>query len=603
MDTSTTQEAMSLNSSIPAELELYTIPSSSGWFDWNGIHEIERAALKEFFDSSSYTRTPKVYREYRDFIINKFREEPTRRLTFTEIRKALVGDVSLLRKVFGFLERWGLINFGLESSGGGEVGLNNGEGKVEVKVEEGAPVGVRVVAVPGSGKPLSDPVVMGSSVGLVDGGVRFPPLASYSDVFGDLVKPEVVVCVSCGDKCGSGHYKSKKKIEYSNRADYSISFSRIESARVFAPQPGREAICKKCYESKSFGEGNSVDDFEPDDSNGIVWTDEETLLLLESVVKHGDDWELIAQTVKTKSKVDCIAKLITLPLGDFQLGSDHGLINLGNNDECSVKDVQTPLSKPDETVKAQGITDEAATLLQSSKPDETVKTEDITHELIKSMQNGDNDFEGPPMKKKCIDRSSIMEQVAVISSMVSPHITAAAAEAAVAALCDENPDLKEVFDTDEEDYMISGSGEATQTHKRTRLEVEDSEMKDSQFVSTTCKTSHESSVIPIALRYRAATATALGAAAARAKLLADQEDRELEYLMAIIIENQLKKLSCKMKVLVDVQRAMETESALIAEQEESIISERIDILKKALDLGITRLRDNTSVKSESNVVL
>ncbi|CAM8916000.1 unnamed protein product [Rhodiola kirilowii] len=589
MDTSTTQEAMSLNSSIPAELELYTIPSSSGWFDWNGIHEIERAALKEFFDSSSYTRTPKVYREYRDFIINKFREEPTRRLTFTEIRKALVGDVSLLRKVFGFLERWGLINFGLESSGGGEVGLNNGEGKVEVKVEEGAPVGVRVVAVPGSGKPLSDPVVMGSSVGLVDGGVRFPPLASYSDVFGDLVKPEVVVCVSCGDKCGSGHYKSKK---------------------------GREAICKKCYESKSFGEGNSVDDFEPDDSNGIVWTDEETLLLLESVVKHGDDWELIAQTVKTKSKVDCIAKLITLPLGDFQLGSDHGLINLGNNDECSVKDVQTPLSEPDETVKAQGITDEAATLLQSSKPDETVKTEDITHELIKSMQNGDNDFEGPPMKKKCIDRSSIMEQVAVISSMVSPHITAAAAEAAVAALCDENPDLKEVFDTDEEDYMISGSGEATQTHKRTRLEVEDSEMKDSQFVSisktfsfhepeipATCKTSHESSVVPIALRYRAATATALGAAAARAKLLADKEDRELEYLMAIIIENQLKKLSCKMKVLVDVQRAMETESALIAEQEESIISERIDILKKALDLGITRLRDNTSVKSESNVVL
>ncbi|CAM8922091.1 unnamed protein product [Rhodiola kirilowii] len=550
MDTSTTQEAMSLNSSIPAELELYTIPSSSGWFDWNGIHEIERAALKEFFDSSSYTRTPKVYREYRDFIINKFREEPTRRLTF-------YGDKE-------------------SSSGGGEVGLNNGEGKVEVKVEEGAPVGVRVVAVPGSGKPLSDPVVMGSSVGLVDGGVRFPPLASYSDVFGDLVKPEVVVCVSCGDKCGSGHYKSKK---------------------------GREAICKKCYESKSFGEGNSVDDFEPDDSNGIVWTDEETLLLLESVVKHGDDWELIAQTVKTKSKVDCIAKLITLPLGDFQLGSDHGLINLGNNDECSVKDVQTPLSEPDETVKAQGITDEAATLLQSSKPDETVKTEDITHELIKSMQNGDNDFEGPPMKKKCIDRSSIMEQVAVISSMVSPHITAAAAEAAVAALCDENPDLKEVFDTDEEDYMISGSGEATQTHKRTRLEVEDSEMKDSQFVSTTCKTSHESSVVPIALRYRAATATALGAAAARAKLLADQEDRELEYLMAIIIENQLKKLSCKMKVLVDVQRAMETESALIAEQEESIISERIDILKKALDLGITRLRDNTSVKSESNVVL
>lgn len=44
--------------------------------------------------------------------------------------------------------------------------------------------------------------------------------------------------------------------------------------------------------------------------------------------------------------------------------------------------------------------------------------------------------------------------------MVSPHITGAAAEAAVAALCDENPDVKEVFDIEDE-FLISDSSAAT----------------------------------------------------------------------------------------------------------------------------------------------
>lgn len=45
--------------------------------------------------------------------------------------------------------------------------------------------------------------------------------------------------------------------------------------------------------------------------------------------------------------------------------------------------------------------------------------------------------------------------------------------------------------------------------------------------------------IPLTLRIRATVAAALGAAAARAKLLADQEDREVEHLLAIIIGTQV----------------------------------------------------------------
>ena len=45
--------------------------------------------------------------------------------------------------------------------------------------------------------------------------------------------------------------------------------------------------------------------------------------------------------------------------------------------------------------------------------------------------------------------------------------------------------------------------------------------------------------IPLTLRLRTAIATALGAAAAHAKLLADEEDREIENLVTAIVEAQV----------------------------------------------------------------
>ncbi|OAO89251.1 hypothetical protein AXX17_ATUG02440 (mitochondrion) [Arabidopsis thaliana] len=44
--------------------------------------------------------------------------------------------------------------------------------------------------------------------------------------------------------------------------------------------------------------------------------------------------------------------------------------------------------------------------------------------------------------------------------------------------------------------------------------------------------------LPVKLRMRASVATALGAAAAQAKILADQEEREMEQLAAPLIDQQ-----------------------------------------------------------------
>ena len=82
-----------------------------GWFSWDNIHECEVRFLPEFFDSRSPSKNPSVYKYYRNSIISQFRRNPSAKLTFTEIRKTLVGDVGSIRRVFDFLDAWGLINY------------------------------------------------------------------------------------------------------------------------------------------------------------------------------------------------------------------------------------------------------------------------------------------------------------------------------------------------------------------------------------------------------------------------------------------------------------------------------------------------------------
>lgn len=87
------------------------IPSYSAWFDLSGVHENERNALPEFFNGYSRSKTPTVYVEYRDFMINTYRLAPSEYLTVTACRRNLAGDVCAIIRVHAFLEQWGLINY------------------------------------------------------------------------------------------------------------------------------------------------------------------------------------------------------------------------------------------------------------------------------------------------------------------------------------------------------------------------------------------------------------------------------------------------------------------------------------------------------------
>ncbi|PVH18009.1 uncharacterized protein CXQ87_000919 [Candidozyma duobushaemuli] len=87
------------------------IPSYASWFNMKKIHQIERDSLPEFFNTSHPSKSPKIYANYRNFMINVYRLNPNEYLTLTSCRRNLVGDVGTLMRVHRFLTKWGLINY------------------------------------------------------------------------------------------------------------------------------------------------------------------------------------------------------------------------------------------------------------------------------------------------------------------------------------------------------------------------------------------------------------------------------------------------------------------------------------------------------------
>lgn len=102
-------------SHLVAQRYAVVLPSYSTWFDMRLIHKEERKSLPEFFNSRNRSKTPAVYKDYRDFMINTYRLNPSEYLTVTACRRNLAGDVCAIMRVHAFLESWGLINYQVNS--------------------------------------------------------------------------------------------------------------------------------------------------------------------------------------------------------------------------------------------------------------------------------------------------------------------------------------------------------------------------------------------------------------------------------------------------------------------------------------------------------
>ncbi|KAI9285071.1 hypothetical protein BC943DRAFT_306538 [Umbelopsis sp. AD052] len=283
------------------------LPSYAAWHDLASIHEIERKSLPEFFNSRNKTKTPAVYKEYRDFMINTYRLNPLEYLTVTACRRNLAGDVCAIIRVHAFLEQWGLINYQVDPDARpSNVGAPL-SGHFRPSAELPRALQSHQTATPNApqGKPAGTVTSSMESTArkALDTNLELRKNvfahAKSNDHLNGTAKEEaddLNECTSCGKTCEGVTYQSSK--------------------------PPHVHLCESCYVDGKFPAKLFSGDFirktkvEAKEKEETVWTDQESLLLLEGLEMYSSDWSAVSQHVGTRTRDECILHFLHLPLED-----------------------------------------------------------------------------------------------------------------------------------------------------------------------------------------------------------------------------------------------------------------------------------------------
>ncbi|WFD00465.1 SWI/SNF and RSC complex subunit Ssr2 [Malassezia yamatoensis] len=566
------------------------IPSYSTWFDMAHIHAIERRSLPEFFNNKNRSKTPTIYKNYRDFMINTYRLNPSEYLTFTACRRNLAGDVCAIMRVHAFLEQWGLINYQIDpETRPASLGPPfTGHFRVFVDTPRGlAPLH------PGT-KPetssLSQPTFPASTPNPTQNAAQNIKsenegndltLELRRSVFQSTLKGSRPVDFAEANSLAAAAQKelnhTESKPSYAcDTCGVDCSASRYQSTRV-----KDFGLCPNCYLEGRFPTSMYSGDFvrledTPFQQAGNVngqsadkWTDQETLKLLEGLEMHDEDWDAIASHVGTRSREQCIIQFIQLPIQDKYL------------DGASQSDLGA---------------------LQYAPRDATGK-----HTPLIPFAQGEN---------------PVMSVVALLASAVSPAVAAAAAQSALGELTDgvkKRIQQAAVGSGQDADAPASADQEKQAEQQDDSMQVDseaDAKPHDSPSASevpplpqqkgTSSDTQHEESApssssqqpeaaqgapsdqlassgagtqLPKSDVERAAS-VALGAAASKAYVLASYEERECQRLVQQIIEAQLKKMQLKMAQFQELESLLETERRSIEAGRKQLYADRLAVQRQ-----------------------
>ncbi|VDC01734.1 unnamed protein product [Peniophora sp. CBMAI 1063] len=306
---------------LAAQTHEVIIPSYSAWFDMSTIHSVERKALPEFFNSRNRSKTPSIYKDYRDFMVNTYRLRPTEYLTVTACRRNLAGDVCAIMRVHAFLEQWGLINYQLDPDARPAALVPPFTGHFRVILD--TPRGLQSLH-PGT-RANNHPsqngqVKRSSSAHPASLELRSNIYQTTSKASKQLDESEAAAlangaksvlavtykCDTCGADCTQVRYHSLKAKEFE--------------------------LCPTCYLDGRFPSTMFSGDFVKltataggnahQTGSGEAWTDQELLLLLEGVEMYDDDWNAIEEHVGSRNAQQCIRKFLELPIEDPYLAAE-----------------------------------------------------------------------------------------------------------------------------------------------------------------------------------------------------------------------------------------------------------------------------------------
>ncbi|KAG5544139.1 hypothetical protein RHGRI_016774 [Rhododendron griersonianum] len=289
-------------------------------------------------------------------------------------------------------------------------------------------------------------------------------------------------------------------------------------------------LCLDCFHNGRFVIGHSSIDFirvdttkDYGDMDSESWNNQETLLLLEAMEIYNENWNEIAEHVGTKSKAQCILHFIRLPMEEGPL----------ENIEVPRRSLSSSLLNRDDSERPHsGSNGDAAGLC---------------------LQDPDSESRLPFANSS----NPVMALVSFLACAVGPRVAAACAHAALTVLSEDS-------------QKASGQMEAPRLGNRMNLDrTHTNEAKDNSEVT------QNGVVAPLSdEKVRSAAKAGLAAAATKAKLFADHEEREIQRLSANIINHQLKRLELKLKQFAEVETLLMKECEQVEKARQRIANER-----------------------------
>ncbi|GAA6061079.1 hypothetical protein JCM10212_006280 [Sporobolomyces blumeae] len=491
------------------------IPSYSTWFSLGHLHPIERRSLPEFFNGKNRSKTPSIYKDYRDFMIHSYRLNPSEYLTVTACRRNLAGDVCAIMRVHAFLEQWGLINYQIDAvtrpsslgppfTGHFRILVDSPRGLAPLhpgtKPASNPPSNLRTDLIKTDpSRPAAPDVRLSSETAA---SLAQQAAASTSDPSqATAAAPEPKPCHTCGTTTTT------------------IRYTSLESH-------GAVALCPACYSEGRFPSSLHSGDFVRIDtgdayghSEADPWTDQETLLLLEGLEMHSDDWDQVAAHVGTRTKDQCIVKFLKLPIEDrFLDGADAGPLKYARNpvdrDDNPVLHVVSFLASAvdkDVAAKAAG---EAIEQLEANLRKKTEKRGERDHEDKKENDAGD--------------------AMDIESGEAAPTV---------------NGHSKSTEEGGQGDQAKAGGEPDDKSTTSPRSNIEKAAM------------------------------VALGSAAAKAHALALTEDASLHSLVTSIVDAQVRKFDLKLKQFDELESLLEVERRQLEQQKRELFQDKLKAQK------------------------
>lgn len=354
---------------------------------------------------------------------------------------------------------------------------------------------------------------------------------------------------AAGNKLAVPNGEAAKDDEIPERKTYNCFSCAIDCTRV-RYHNGRSnhgtkqiELCPNCYVEGRFPNTYVSTEFTrmEDPAYSTVdkeapWTDQETLLLLEGLELHGEDWNSIADHVGTRTREQCVLRFLQLPIEENYI--EEKPEQLG-----PLQYNRTPFTQADNPVMS--VVAFLASIVDPKVAAAAAKSsiEEMTKNL--TLQVESKDKSGTP------------------KSTTSP-----------AAEADKpTPDVKAEGTVEPDNSMDVDAPEATTG-------------KDA--AAATPADDHESIISK-------AASIALGASAARAAALASHEEREMTKLVNAVVNCNLRKLELKLNQFNELEQVLQAERREIEKARQQLYLERLAMkthcmqvqeqLKRAIQTG------------------